>query len=132
MASAVDALKRQRSYTSGSPAEIDSAGLEMPPEVMAVIQAMLMPPVTQGLGKFAGQLPEQMGAAGEAGAIFPEGMNVPLPKDKAALQELGQMLPDSRLKYLRNQALSDWHASNSDFPRVLADKWAMLTHAGGN
>jgi hypothetical protein len=66
----------------------------------------------------------------EVGAIFPEG--APLPKDQQSLKELSQILPDSQQNYLRNQALENWHAGNADWPRVLQDKWALLTHSGGN
>lgn len=71
-----------------------------------------------------------MQSLGQAGAIFPEG--APLPKDKALLQELGQILPESQQNFQRNKALADWHAQNQDFPRVLQDKWALLKNFGGN
>jgi hypothetical protein len=92
---------------------------------------MLMPPVAQGLGKFAGQLPEQVGAAGEAGAIFPEG-EIPQIANKAMAHEFEDVAPLTRINYVRNNNLANFHAQNQDWPRVLADKWAMLAHAGGN
>ena len=89
-----------------------------------------------GKGALAGAdlLSEALAPAGvlrnNAGAIFPEGMA--MPKDRNLIKEFGDILPESRKKYLMNQQLSDWHASNMDWPNVLRDKWAMLTHAGGN
>lgn len=79
----------------------------------------------QGIGEIAPQY-----LASEAGAIFPEGMG--LPKDKNLIKEFGDVLTNSRKDYLRNQQLADWHASNYDWPRVLADKWALSTKSGGN
>lgn len=83
-----------------------------------------------GAGNIAGALVGNARSLGESGALFPEGG--PLPTDRASLQELGQILPDSQKAYLRNQALENWHAENEDWSRVLADKWALLKNAGGN
>lgn len=122
---------------AGSPASFDGQGLETPPE-MAILQNLAKVAGGYGMGSagaqiaqaLAGQAIPAMQSLGESGALFPEG--APMPTDKASIKELGDILPESQQAYLRNQALSNWHAQMQDFPRVLADKWALLKHAGGN
>lgn len=67
----------------------------------------------------------------EAGAIFPEGEIPQIPNREAAL-EFEKVASPSRVNYVRNNNMADFHARNSDWPRVLADKWAMLKNAAGN
>lgn len=112
-------------------------GLEMPSE-MKFLQALNSVAAGMGAGQMGGHLAQVLASKGapifqglgEAGALFPEG--AALPVEPQAAKELMSILPDSQRAYKYNQALSDWHAQNYDFPAVLRDKWAMLKHAGGN
>jgi hypothetical protein len=122
-----NALQKVRNPLAGNPGAFDSQGLEMPPEVVALITSLLMP----GSGSFAKQLPQQMSQLGEAGAIFPEG-EIPQILNKGMAQEFEQVAPATRVNYVRNNNLANFHAQNNDWPRVLADKWAMLKNHGGN
>ena len=112
---------------AGNPGAYDSQGMRPPALDPILLASSVAGPAMVGMGRMA---PKMM--ASEAGAIFPEQLNMPIPKDRAAIQELRSILPESQANYLRNQATSDWHASNYDWPRVLEDKWRLLTHAGGN
>lgn len=127
-----DILKRSRQgngWTAGSPAQVDSSGLQVPPEVMALISSLMMPPVVQGVGQIAAQAPQRL--AGEAGAIFPEGGALPM-GNPTAMKELGQILPESQRLYSTNLANALKHGENYDWPAVMRDKWSMLVHAGGS
>lgn len=57
-------------YGPGSPAPMDSLGLETPPEVNALIASLLMPPVAGAIRGAAASAPARL--ASDAGAIFPE------------------------------------------------------------
>ena len=111
---------------AGNPGAFDSQGIQIAPEVVALISMLLMP----GGAKFAQQVPGQIGKLSEAGSVFPEGGI--LPKQTDLIKELGDILPQSEKNFVRNRYLSDWHAENHDWPRVLADKWALLSHSGGS
>jgi hypothetical protein len=114
-----------------NPAQFDSQGLQQPPEVTQAILAMLTPGLGAMAQDMAASAPRTL--AGEAGAIFPEGVSLSsLPQDKAAMQELGQILSPTQQLYRRNEALANWHAQNMDFPAVLRDKWALLKNAEGS
>ncbi len=127
-----DTLRRYRSgqsYTWPNAADVDSQGLQMPPEVAAIISSLVLPPLGQAIGQAAKAAPQRL--ASEAGAIFPEGG--PLPQGgRELMKEFESVLTPSQQNYVRNQNLYDWHASNYDWPRVLSDKWAMLRHSGGS
>lgn len=123
---------------AGNPGVFDSQGLQVPPEQQMLNNLAMVGSGYQMGGLGAGiaktlaaeGLPALQGL-GEAGAIFPEG--APLPTgNTSALKELGQILPDSQKQYKMAQALSDWHASNMDFPAVLKDKWMLLKNVAGN
>lgn len=68
---------------------------------------------------------------GEAGAIFPEG-EIPQLLNKQMASEFEEVASPTRVNYVRNNNMANFHAGNEDWPRVLADKWAMLKHFGGN
>lgn len=122
-------LERALSYDpQGFAKDRDGPGLQ-PPMIDPILMATMAgsPALFKALGELGRSAPRML--AQEAGAIFPEGS---IPAEKALVKELGDMLPDTQANYLRNLKLADWHAEKQDWPRVLADKWAMLKHAGGN
>lgn len=125
MSSLADALSARRSFA----ADKYGPGLQdvSVPDAMAVYGLGKAALGVPGAIRSVGPLNESLG---EMGAIFPEGM--PIPKDKTLAQELGNILPESQRLYRGNEALANWHAENQDWPRVLADKWALLKNSGGN
>ena len=72
----------------------------------------------------------EFGALGQAGAIFPQGAE--LPREAGQLKEMVQTLTPTEKDYRAWKALSDWHAQNYDWPNVLKDKWGMLKYSGGS
>ena len=125
----------QSQVMGGQPGE---PGLESPPgqKILENLGTVAGGYATGGLGtKMAQALAAKgipaMQAMGEAGAIFPEGMPI-TGQSKQAISELQQLLTDTEMNYRRNEAMANWHAQMGDFPRVLADKWALLKHAGGS
>ncbi len=114
-----------------NPAQYDSQGLQQPPEVTQAIMAMLTPGLGAAAQGIAASAPGKL--AGEAGAIFPEGIPLSsIPSDRATMQEFGELLTPAQKAYKLNEATANWHAGNYDFPAVLRDKWALLKNAGGN
>lgn len=113
---------------AGSPAAFDSQGLQQPAFDPILLLSALAAPAAMGA---AGYAPRAM--ASEAGAVFPEGIPLSqIPKDKATMQEFGSVLTPSQQAYKMNEATSNWHAQNMDWPRVLQDKWALLKNFGGS
>lgn len=117
---------------AGSPAAFDSQGLQHPAiDPIMIMSALGGPSIARALAGMAESAPQIL--ASQAGAIFPEGVPLSeLPQGKAAMQELGQILPDAQKAFRSNEALSNWHAENMDFPAVLKDKWALLKNSAGN
>ncbi len=114
---------------AGSPAAMDSQGLQQPAiDPIMILASLGGPAIAKALAGVGEMAPGMM--ASEAGAIFPEGMA--MPKDKSLLQEFGSVLPEDQQIYRRNEALANWHAQNMDFPAVLRDKWALLKNTAGN
>ncbi len=124
-----DARSRMAQALAGSPSAFDSQGLQAPAiDPIMLLSSAAGPAIAKALAGMGEMAPGMM--AQEAGAIFPEGMA--MPKDKALLKEFGSILPEDQRIYRQNEALSDWHASNFDFPAVLRDKWALLKNQGGS
>lgn len=113
-----------------NPGTYDSAGLAHPAiDPIMLLSTAAGPSMARALVGMSRMAPGLM--AQEAGALFPEG-EIPQITNKALADEFESVAPQSRVNYVRNNNLADWHAQNQDWPRVLADKWAMLKNTAGN